>query len=180
MTGASWARGYKVTSWCACAWITLPHTHIASQRLLTFQVTEFSDIWHLVMMHSSLLLILFLTYNILLHCQLASPMYFPALKVLFMESTAGIWKLCLWHSSCAFRFSENTFKVTCKFPYWFLSNHYVQTINLCFNTGVFNEVSYSKINFQKGKGKKKHKNAIHVFCKNYNIKWINKKSTRRF
>lgn len=27
MTGASWARGYEVTSWCVCAWITLPHTH---------------------------------------------------------------------------------------------------------------------------------------------------------
>ena len=50
MTGASWARGYEVTSWCVCAWITLPHT--PSQRLLTFPQTQrHFHSWRLVTIH---------------------------------------------------------------------------------------------------------------------------------
>lgn len=58
-----------------CLCLNHTPTHTVSQRLLTFQPRDFSDIWRLVTMHSGLLLISVLTYIILLHCQLASPMY---------------------------------------------------------------------------------------------------------
>lgn len=72
MTGASWARGYEVTSWCVCAWITLPHTpsqapDIPADPETSWYLTSSYHTWR----HGSDLLLA----GVILQPHAASPLY---------------------------------------------------------------------------------------------------------